>query len=134
MIVRSGLFPCSLNQNVVQEGTTVEGFLWLYHKSVFYCPASPLLALKPLFGGSWELTPFSCLAVLLLLTAVHAEEGPAEPHDKAAWRTQAPRGSDWEFWGGCDPDCGPGLRNGRICLALAVRGWDTELLERGSFG
>lgn len=29
--------------------------------------------------------------VLLLCPAVHAEKGPAEPHDKAAWRAKAPR-------------------------------------------
>ena len=34
----------------------------------------------------------ACLPVLLLLPAVHAEEGPAEPHDQAARSAQAPRG------------------------------------------
>lgn len=34
----------------------------------------------------------TCLAVLLLLPAVHAEEGPAEPHDQAARSPQAPCG------------------------------------------
>lgn len=119
---------------MIQGGTTARGFLWLYQESVFYFPAGPVLALKPLFGGSWKLTPFSCLAVLLLLTAVHAEEGPAEPHDKAARRTQAPCGRDQGLWGRCDPECGPGLRNGAMfCLALSVRGWGTELLEMDSF-
>ena len=50
-------------------------------------------------GGSWKLTLLSRLSVLLLRPAVHAEEGPAEPHDKAARRAKAPRGkgSGWEL-------------------------------------
>lgn len=36
-------------------------------------------------SGDW-----ACFPVLLLPSAVHAEEGLAEPHDQAAWSPQAP--------------------------------------------
>lgn len=95
MTAHSGLFPVS---ELKCEGvTTAKVFPWLYQESVFYSLVGPLLALKPHFRGSWKLTTFSCLAVLLMLTAVHAEEGPAEPHDKAARCTQAPCGRDRGF-------------------------------------
>lgn len=116
-------FPCpwqpadgrspSLSQNVLQGETKARRFLRSYQGFMFHVrtalpcllrqrTAGPLLAPKSLFGTCWKLTLLSCLSVLLLRPAVHAEEGPAEPHDKAAWRAKAPCGKgaggrQWAF-------------------------------------
>lgn len=58
----------------------------------------------------------TCLAVLLLLPAVHAEEGPAEPHDQAAWSPQAPCGKCQPVPKmGAGPSVIPGASPGRWC-------------------
>lgn len=90
----------SLNQNVLQGGTKARRFLQPYQGFMFrirtalpcpvHCRSSPRAEIA--VWGGWKLTLLSCLPVLLLRPAVHAEEGPAEPHDKAARRAKAPRG------------------------------------------
>lgn len=55
------------------------------------CPLSPPAQGWPGYGAGCPRCLWPCLPVLLLLPAVHAEEGLAEPHDQAARSSQAPR-------------------------------------------
>lgn len=79
------------------------------------CPSSPGVTQLPVLLVASEVT-VTCLAVLFLLPAVHAEEGPAESHDQAAWSPQAPCGKCQAVPRmGAGPTAMPGASSGRWC-------------------
>lgn len=95
-----------------------------WSRSLRASQAGPCLRFPPNSPGVTQLpvvlvasgVTVTCLAVLLLLPAVHAEEGPAEPHDQAARSPQAPCGKCQATPRvGAGPAAMPGASPGRRC-------------------